>query len=59
VLVALSNCPHPLDTSPVYAPQPVDAIIWQTGPAEAGDPCRTSGPEAIRAFENNGRMARG
>jgi urea carboxylase-associated protein 2 len=59
VLVALSNCPHPLDTSPAYAPQPVDAIIWEAGPAGADDLCRTSSPEAVRAFENNGRMARG
>ncbi len=59
VLVALSNCPHPLDTGAVYAPLPVDAIIWEAGPAGDGDVCRTSGPEAIRAFENNGRMARG
>jgi len=59
LLVALSNCPHPLDPSPVYAPQPVDAIIWEAGPADADDLCRTGSPEAIRAFENNGRMARG
>jgi urea carboxylase-associated protein 2 len=58
VLVALSNCPHPLDPNPAYAPQPVDAIIWEAGPAGDDDLCRTGSPEAIRAFENNGRMAR-
>ena len=59
VLVALSNCPHPLDTAPAYAPQPVDAIIWQGDPVMAADIVRISGPEAVRAFENNRRMARG
>ncbi len=59
VLVVLSNCPHPLDPSPVYAPQPIDAIIWTSGPVAEDDLCRTGSPEALRAFENNARMFRG
>jgi uncharacterized protein len=59
VLVALSNCPHPLDPGPVYTPQPVDAIIWHSGSVAANDPCRTGSPEAIRAFENTARLPHG
>jgi urea carboxylase-associated protein 2 len=59
VLVALSNCPHPLDPRPGYAPLPVEAVIWDAGPVAADDPCRSAGPEAIRAFENNRRMLHG
>jgi len=59
LLVALSNCPHPLDPAPAYAPQPVEAVIWDAGPIPADDPCRTAGPEARRAFENNARMLHG
>ena len=51
VIVALSNCPHPLDPAPAYAPQPVEATIHTPAPAAADDPCRGS-PEAVRAFEN-------
>ena len=59
LLVALSNCPHPLDPAPAYAPPPAEATIWDAGPVPQGDPCRTSSPEAVRAFENNARMLRG
>lgn len=52
VIVALSNCPHPLDPAPAYAPQPVEAIIYTSAPASADDTCRSSSPEAVRAFEN-------
>jgi urea carboxylase-associated protein 2 len=53
LLVALSNCPHPLDPSAVYAPQPVEVVRYAPEPAGAGDLCRTASAEAIRAFENN------
>ncbi|MDF2119563.1 urea carboxylase-associated family protein [Roseiarcaceae bacterium H3SJ34-1] len=57
VLVALSNCPHPLDPATVYAPQPVDVICYAPEPAGADDLCRTASAEAIRAFENNARLS--
>jgi len=57
VLVALSNCPHPLDPATVYAPQPVDIICHVAAPAGADDLCRTASAEAIRAFENNARLS--
>ncbi len=59
LLVALSNCPHPLDPAPVYAPGAVEAVIWDGGPVAADDACRTGSPEAVRAFENNARVLHG
>jgi urea carboxylase-associated protein 2 len=52
LLVALSNCPHPLDPRPDYGTAPVEAIIWKAPPAAVGDPCRTGGEEALRGYEN-------
>lgn len=56
VLVALSNCPHPLDPAPAYAPQPIEAVVWESASVAPDDPCRTGSPEAVRAFENTARM---
>jgi uncharacterized protein len=57
VLVALSNCHHPLapESSTMGA---VEAIVWRGPAADAGDPCRSSGPEAIRAFQNTDALFR-
>ncbi|MBA4796011.1 MAG: urea amidolyase associated protein UAAP1 [Allorhizobium sp.] len=53
MIVGFSNCPHPLDPNPVYAPNPVSILrIAATEPA-ADDLCRTATAEAIRGFENN------
>jgi len=52
VLVVLSNCPHPLDPAPDFAPQPIDAVVWQSPPPGPDDLCRTATDEAIRGFEN-------
>ena len=57
LLVAVSNCPHPLDPAPDYAPAPVEAIRFR-GPAVAADDlCRTATDEARRGFENNAALA--
>lgn len=48
LMVALSNCPHPLDPAP--APGPVAAIRFRIPPAGPEDVCRTLGPEARRAY---------
>ncbi|UGV24305.1 urea carboxylase-associated family protein [Rhodopseudomonas boonkerdii] len=53
MLIALSNCPHPLDPAPTYDPQPVDIVCYAADPAAGDDLCRTASAEAIRAFENN------
>ena len=52
LFVALSNCPHPLDLSPVFAPAPV-SVTRHVVPAAADDISRTATAEAIRGFENN------
>jgi urea carboxylase-associated protein 2 len=52
VLAVLSNCPHPLDPAPVYAPKSVEAILWRSPEPEEDDLCRTATDEAVRGFEN-------
>jgi uncharacterized protein len=52
LLVALSNCPHPLDPSPADAGGAVEIIRYRTKPG-SGEVCRSAGAEAARAFENN------
>ncbi len=53
VIVAISNCPHPLAPGDVYAAGSVDCIVYQAPPVTSDDPCRTASPEAARGFENN------
>ncbi len=52
VLVVLSNCPHPLDPSPTYKSNAIDAIVWRSPAPTADDLCRTANPEAQRGFQN-------
>ncbi|MFP9136707.1 urea amidolyase associated protein UAAP1 [Devosia sp. XGJD_8] len=52
LIIALSNCPHPLDPSPDYAPQPVTVTRFRA-PVAGDDLCRTATAEAVRGFENN------
>ena len=54
LLVALSNCPHPLDPSP--DPGPVQAIRFRAPPPTSDDVCRTVGPEARRAYAAADRL---
>ncbi len=53
LLVALSNCPHPLDPSPIYAQNDVEIVRYQAALPDDNDLCRTASAEAARAFENN------
>ena len=53
LLVALSNCPHPLDPNPSYAPSAVHITRYRAAMPTADDLCRTATAEAIRGFENN------
>jgi uncharacterized protein len=54
LLIALSNCPHPLDPNPDYAPPPVTVTRYRAPPAATDDDlCRTATAEAVRGFENN------
>lgn len=52
LLVALSNCPHPLDPNPVYTAQPIEVLAFKAPPISSDDFCRTGTEEALRAFEN-------
>lgn len=52
LLIAVSNCPHPLAPSATYAPSDIEAIVWQAAPAQADDLCRSLSAEASRGFEN-------
>jgi urea carboxylase-associated protein 2 len=56
VIVAISNCPHPLAPISDFAPGPIDAIVWQGPPPGADDLCRTFSEEAERGFENTDRL---
>ncbi len=53
LIVAVSNCPHPLCPSPVFAPGPIEAIVFQPPAPATNDLCRTASAEAQRGFENN------
>lgn len=52
LLIAISNCPHPLDPAAAYAPGPLEITRLVALPVDAADPCRTATPEAVRGFEN-------
>jgi urea carboxylase-associated protein 2 len=53
VIVAVSNCPHPLAPDTVFDPGPVEAIVFRLPEPGADDLCRTATAEAARGFENN------
>ena len=55
LLVGLSNCPHPLDPAPDYAPGPIAVTRYRPPEPGPDDACRTASAEALRGFENNAR----
>ncbi|MGB8364421.1 MAG: urea amidolyase associated protein UAAP1 [Rhizomicrobium sp.] len=56
LIVALSNCPHPLGPVAAFQTAPVKVVVWQSPPPGADDFCRNAGDEAARAFENTEAM---
>lgn len=54
----LSNCLHPLDPNPDYAPKPVTVTRFRV-PIDAGDLYHTAIAEAIRGCENNAMQLAG
>jgi urea carboxylase-associated protein 2 len=58
VLTVLSNTPHPLDPSAVYAPPPVRLQVLRAVPPGPDDFCRTFRPENVRGFENTESLFR-
>ncbi|HEY8260855.1 MAG TPA: urea amidolyase associated protein UAAP1 [Methylosinus sp.] len=59
LLVAVSNCPHPLAPDTVFDPGPIVAIVFAAPEPAADDLCRTASAEAARAFENNASYLQG
>ena len=53
LLIALSNCPHPLDPASRYSREQVEVIRYLAPAAGKDDLCRTASAESMRAFENN------
>ncbi len=56
LLIALSNCPHPLAPQRTFDPRPVRAIVWNSPAPAVDDFCRNATDEAIRGFENTDRL---
>jgi urea carboxylase-associated protein 2 len=57
LLIAVSNCPHPLDPSPVYDPAPIELVWIETPPVGDDDLCRNATEEAKRGFDNLALLA--
>lgn len=53
LLIALSNCPHPLDPATSYPKASVEIVRYRGKAPAADDLCRTATAEAVRAYENN------
>ncbi|HTH95924.1 MAG TPA: urea amidolyase associated protein UAAP1 [Stellaceae bacterium] len=53
MLIAVSNCPHPLAPKEESIPKPIRALLWRSPPPTVDDLCRIASDEAIRGFENN------
>ncbi|WP_375785411.1 urea amidolyase associated protein UAAP1 [Bradyrhizobium sp. Pha-3] len=53
LVIALSNCPHPLDPAESYPRASVEIVRYRAGAPAADDLCRTATAEAIRAYQNN------
>jgi len=56
LIIAVSNCPHPLDPARPAVSGPVTLIKHRAAMAAEDDPCRTASPEAARAFAFTDRL---
>jgi uncharacterized protein len=56
VVLVVSNCPHPLDPARPPASGPVTLIRHRAPSPAPDDPCRTTSPEIVRAFEFTDRL---
>lgn len=55
LLIALSNCPHPLDPCAGNVPAPLEVNKIKATSVPPDDLCRTATAEAQRGFENNAK----
>ncbi len=58
LILALSNCPHPLSPATIWQARPVRTVIWRSPTPDTDDFCRTASEEAVRAFENTDALLR-
>jgi urea carboxylase-associated protein 2 len=56
LVLAVSNCAHPLDPARPAATAPVTLIRHRAPAPTPDDPCRTASPEAVRAFMFTDRL---
>jgi urea carboxylase-associated protein 2 len=56
LVLVVSNCAHPLDPARPAAAEPVTLVRFRAPPAATNDPCRTTSPEIVRAFEFTDRL---
>jgi uncharacterized protein len=56
LVLVLSNCAHPLDPSRPAATDSITLIRYRAAPPRQDDPCRTTSPEIVRAFEFTDRL---
>ena len=55
LVIALSNCPHPMDPRSAEVPEPLEVTKIKAAAVPADDLCRTATAEAQRGFENNAK----
>jgi hypothetical protein len=58
LIVAISNCPHPIAPDTAFAPGAIEAVVHRLAKPTADDLCRTATAEAARGFENNAAYLR-
>ena len=56
LVLVVSNCSHPLDPARPASPGPITVIRHRIPPPAQDDPCRTTSPEIVRAFEFTDRL---
>jgi uncharacterized protein len=56
LVLVLSNCAHPLDPARPAASGSITLIRHRAPPPAPDDPCRTTSPEIVRAFEFTDRL---
>ena len=56
LVLVLSNCAHPLDPARPVAADPITSIRHRAPSPAPDDPCRTTSPEIVRAFEFTDRL---
>jgi urea carboxylase-associated protein 2 len=56
LVLALSNCAHPLDPARPAAAEPIGLVRYRASAPAHDDPCRTTLSEIVRAFEFTDRL---